>query len=128
MLDSDKFTEIYFIIDEFFKEFDKTISAHSLNEENAAKKRNRKFIMSDSEVMAILVLFHAMGFKNLKHFYLFYIGKHLRKEFQNLVSYNRFVELQKRTVVPMALFLKTCCLGQCTGISIHSTPFSSSPY
>ena len=79
--------------------------------------------MSDSEVMTILVLFHAMGFKNLKHFYLFYIGKHLNCEFPNLVSYNRFVELQKRTVVPMALFLKTCCLGQCTGISIiDSTP------
>jgi len=79
--------------------------------------------MSDSEVMTILVLFHAMGFKNLKHFYLYYIRKYFKKEFPNLVSYNRFVELQKRAVVPMALFLKTCCLGQCTGISIiDSTP------
>ena len=73
--------------------------------------------------MIVLVLFHAMGFKNLKHFYLFYIRKHLKKEFPNLMSYNRFIELQKRTVVPMALFLKTCCLGQCTEISIiDSTP------
>ncbi len=111
MLEAGKITEIYFIIDEFSKEFDKTIAAHSLNAKDALKKRNRKFIMSDSEVMTILVLFHAMGFKNLKHFYLFYIGKHLNAEFPNLVSYNRFVELQKKTVVPMALFLKTCCLG-----------------
>lgn len=123
MLDANKITEIYFIIDEFNKEFDKTISSHSLNEETASKKRNRKFAMSNSEVMTVLVLFHAMGYKNLKHFYLFYLGKHLKNEFPNLVSYNRFVELQKRAVVPMALFLKTCCLGQCTGISIiDSTP------
>jgi hypothetical protein len=123
MLDANKITEIYFLIDEFCKEFDKTISAHSLKEKEAPKKRNRKFSMSDSEVITILVLFHAMGFKNLKHFYLFYVGKHLNNEFPNLVSYNRFVELQKRTAVPMALFLKTCCLGQCTGISIiDSTP------
>lgn len=84
MLDAGKITEIYFIIDEFSKEFDKTIAAHSLNAKDALKKRNRKFIMSDSEVMTILVLFHAMGFKNLKHFYLFYIGKHLNAEFQTL--------------------------------------------
>lgn len=123
MLSEDKIIKIYFIIDEFNKEFNKTISAHSLKEKDTPKKRNRKFLMSDSEVMTILVLFHAMGYKNLKHFYLFYIGKHLKNEFANLVSYNRFVELQKRTVVPMALFLKTCCLGQCTGISIiDSTP------
>lgn len=126
MLSNTKITEIYFIIDEFSKEFDKTITAHSLNEKDSPKKRNRKFTMTDSEVMTILVLFHAMGYKNLKHFYSFYIGKHLKKEFPNLVSYNRFVELQKKAVVPMALFLKTCCLGQCTGISIiDSTPLRS---
>ena len=34
-----------------------------------------------------------------------------------------FVELQQKSVMPMAIFLKTCCLGQCTGISfIDSTP------
>jgi len=79
MLSNDKITEIYFIIDEFSKKFDKTITAHSLNEKEVQKKRNRKFMMTNSEVMAILVLFHAMGYKNLKHFYLFYIGKHLKK-------------------------------------------------
>ncbi|WP_255406101.1 hypothetical protein [Flavobacterium sp. LM4] len=60
MLDANKITEIYFLIDEFCKEFDKTIAAHSLKEKEAPKKRNRKFIMSDSEVITILVLFHTM--------------------------------------------------------------------
>jgi hypothetical protein len=123
MLSKDKITEIFFIIDEFNKEFDKTIAAHSLKENSALKQRNRKFTLSNSEVMTILVLFHAMGYKNLKHFYQSHVAEHLKKEFPNLVSYNRFTELQKKVVVPMGLFLKTCCLGDCTGISIiDSTP------
>ena len=69
MLTSDKITEIYYIIDEFFKNFDKVISDHSLNQQNALKQRNRKFTLTDSEVMTILVLFHYGQFKNLKHFY-----------------------------------------------------------
>ena len=74
--------------------------------------------MSNSQVITIMVLFQTMGYKNLKHFYLFYVAKHLKKEFPNHVSYNSFVELQISVVVPMALFLKTCCLGEWTGISI----------
>jgi hypothetical protein len=52
--------------------------------------------------------------------------KTTKNEFPNLVSGKRFVTLQKKTVVPMAIFLKTCCLGQCTGISIFdSTPLKA---
>jgi hypothetical protein len=48
---------------------------------------------------------------------------HLQKEFPQTVSYNRFVELQQKAVMPMAIFLKTFCLGACTGVSfIDSTP------
>ncbi len=51
--------------------------------------------MSESEVMTILLLFHlSAAFKNLKAFYVFYIQKHMGKEFPRTVSYNRFVELQ----------------------------------
>lgn len=60
--------------------------------------------------------------RNLKHFYLFYVCQHMTEEFPNLVSYNRFVELQQRVALPLVLFLKTCRLGTCSGISfIDST-------
>lgn len=50
-------------------------------------------------------------------------AKHLKNEFPETGSYNRFVELQKKSAVPMGVFLKTCCLGSCTGISfIDSSP------
>jgi hypothetical protein len=53
---------------------------------------------------------------------LFYVCRHLQAEFPNLVSCNRFVELQQSVVLPLALFLKTCRMGRCTGISfIDST-------
>ncbi|SKC23767.1 Transposase DDE domain-containing protein [Alkalitalea saponilacus] len=79
--------------------------------------------MSQSEVITIMILFHYGAFKNMKHFYEHYVKEHLTREFPNTVSYNRFVELMQAAVLPMTLFLKTCCLGSCTGISfIDSTP------
>jgi hypothetical protein len=46
----------------------------------------------------------------------------LKEEFSCLVSYIRFVELQQKTVLSLVLFLKTCYMGNCTGISfIDST-------
>jgi hypothetical protein len=73
--------------------------------------------------MTILIAFHLSGFRNLKHYYLYHICKHLRQEFPRIVSYNRFVQLQHKVIMPLAIFLRTKALGQCTAISfIDSTP------
>ncbi len=117
-LSKDEITEIFVLTDEFCKEFNKTITKHSIG--NAPKKKPK---MSQSEVITIMVLFHFGAFKNFKHFYLYYVQEHLNQEFPSTVSYNRFVELLQISALPMTLFLKTCCLGSCTGISfIDSTP------
>jgi len=87
IISSHKVTEIYFIIDEFFKEFDNLIRDYSPPEANTGK-RNRKFTMSQSEVMTILILFHSGAFENLKIFYVFYVQKHMLKDFPNTVSCN----------------------------------------
>ena len=48
---------------------------------------------------------------------------HWKEYFPQTVSYNRFVELQQKALLPMTAFLQLCCLGKCTGISyIDSTP------
>lgn len=45
------------------------------------------------------------------------------KDFSKTVSYNRFVELSQTVIMPLTMFLKTCCSGSCTGISfVDSTP------
>lgn len=110
MIPDHKITEIYFIIDEFFLKFDKIIQEHSLQDART-KKRNRKFTMSGSEVMTILILFHSASLKNLKSFYTFYVQKHMQKDFPQTVSYNRFVELQRKVCVPLAVFVKMMYLG-----------------
>ena len=123
MLSSHKVTEIFFIIDEFDKNFEKIVSDHSLVQNTDLKQRNRKSTLSDSEVMTILILFHSGHYRDLKHYYINHVKKHMKSEFPQTVSYNRFVELQKKVVVKLAIFLKMFCLGKCTGISyIDSTP------
>ena len=123
MLSSHKVTEIFFIIDEFDKNFEKIVSDHSLVQNTDLKQRNRKSTLSDSEVMTILILFHSGHYRDLKHYYINHIKKHMKDEFPQTVSYNRFIELQKKVVVKLAIFLKMFCLGKCIGISyIDSTP------
>lgn len=115
---SDKVTEIFYLADEFCQEFSKTISKYLIG--NKPKKKPR---MRDSEVITILVLFHLGCFRNFKHFYKFYVQEHLKSDFPDTVSYNRFLELSQKVCMPMTLFLKTCYLGQSTGISfVDSTP------
>lgn len=87
------------------------IRDYSLHDANT-RKRNRKFTMSQSEVMTIQVLLHRGAFKNLKSFYVFYVQKHMQEDFANTVSYNRFVELQRKVSVPLAIFVKMMCLGK----------------
>jgi hypothetical protein len=121
MISTNKITEIFCSIDDFCIVFEPALQKRLLS--TGKKTRNRAFTMSVSEVVTITVLFHLSGIRTFKHFYLFYVQKHLKKEFPNTVSYNRFVELMQANILPLTLYMKTCCLGQCTGISfIDSTP------
>ena len=113
-----KITEIFCIVDEFCKEYDQVVDKHLLG--NPAK---RPLVMSKSEIITIMITFQLSGFRTFKHFYLYYLQKHMQKEFPKTVSYNRFTELMQQNLMPLTLFLKTCCLGKCSGISfIDSTP------
>lgn len=118
MFSDDKITELFCIIDEFCNEYDQIVNKHLLG-----RLFLRQSKMSKSEVMTITILFHLSGFRTFKHFYIFYVQKHMKTDFPSTVSYNRFTELMQHNIMPLSLFLKTCCLGKCTGISfIDSTP------
>ena len=121
MLSADKVSEIFCIADDFCQEFDREIEKMSLPLDGK-KHRRRKGQMSDSEIMTILICFHFNTYRNFKHYYLSYVKGYLKDAFPNAVSYNRFVELESRVAVQMALFLELFCFGECTGISfIDST-------
>ena len=109
--------EIFCILDEFCKYFTPELKKHTLDT-CGKRRRNRQCLMSDSEVMTILVLFHILRHRDLKSFYLGYVCNHMRKEFPHRLSYNRFVERQAKVGLHLLLFLQTCALGKCTG-NIH---------
>jgi hypothetical protein len=127
MISDSKIIEIFCKIDDFMLEYDIAVAQAGISTNETHKRRNRKFTMSESEVMTIMILFHLKSYRNLKHFYANHICKHMQDFFPKCVSYNRFVELQKRVVQPLAVYLKMRGLGKCTGISfIDSTPLKVS--
>lgn len=83
--------EIFYLADEFCKEFELIIRGHLIEKESGLKRRNKPSILSNAEVITILIAFHLGGFRNIKHFYINYVQKHLTNEFSQTVSYNRFV-------------------------------------
>lgn len=119
MVNFDKITEIFCLVDEFCQQFFPFLEKNSIGN----KSKRRPPMMSPSEIISIMILFHLSGFRCFKHFYIFYIQKHMQAEFPKTVSYNRFTELMQSNILPLTMFLKTCCMGNCTGISfVDSTP------
>src|SRR5574344_90196 len=116
MFTEDKVTEIFFMADEFCGFFDSRMEKYALRDH---KKRiyHRESTMSKSEIMVIIILFHNSGYRCMKHFYVEQVCRHMRHLFHKVVSYNRFVELQRDVAIPLALFIKKVLLGKCTGIS-----------
>jgi hypothetical protein len=117
MLTKDKITEIFCIADDFCKEFDMEIKKHRIEAHNGKRRRNRSCTMSDSEIITVMLCFHFGSFRNFKHYYLHYVGEHLKSEFPDQLSYNRFIQLEHRVMIPLMLFLKLICFGECTGIT-----------
>ena len=79
--------------------------------------------MSLSDIMTILIMYHLSGYKTFKWYYTKYVMVHQRKDFPDLVSYNRFVEIMKFALVPLILYTIKARFGKCSGISfVDSTP------
>jgi hypothetical protein len=118
MINFDKITDIFCTVDEFCTEFEIFTQPFLLG--NPPKKKPK---MTNSEVITIMILFQLSGFRTFKHFYIYYVQKHMQNEFPKTVSYNRFVELMQSNLMSLTMFAKTCSLGSCTGISfVDSTP------
>ena len=105
---------IFCEIDDFCRQFEPIFNQQLLAD--GTRKRIKPSKMSRAEVMTILVLFHKSGFRDLKRFYTKMVCKHWHKDFRNLLSYNRFVELQRDSLVLLGAFMQTR-LGKCSGVS-----------
>jgi len=80
------------------------------------RQRDRAARLCLSEVMTIIVLFHASSYRNFKAYYTEHVMKHYAGAFPRLVSYQRFVELMPSAIVPLCGYLQTR-KGRCSGIS-----------
>ena len=118
MFTKDKIIEIYCKIDDFCKEFSKEIQkVKKISSSDDKKHRNRALQMSDSEILTILICFHLGSHRTFKHYYQQVVQTNWQDLFPTTLSYNRFVEIQSRYFVVLALYLKFKGLGKCTGIS-----------
>lgn len=113
-------TQLFCDVDDFCKDFIPTWEKTLL--ENGKKRRPKNRSMSDSEIITITIYYQLIGFRTFKWFYTNYLRKHLRSEFPNILSYNRFIELQSEILYPLTCFMQTRC-GQSKGIAfIDATP------
>ena len=117
MITNDKIIEIFCATDEFSKKYEEEIENMPLLSSDGKTRRRRAASMSDSEIMTILIMFHFGTFDNFKHYYLHFIKLHLKSDFPDAVSYNRFVELESRVFFKLMFFLNLHSFGRCTGIT-----------
>lgn len=82
--------------------------------------RSRTSRLTESEIVTILLCYQRSGFRNFKRYYE-HLSKYHRAYFPDLVSYNRFLEIQGKALILLSGFLGSK-RGKCTGISfIDST-------
>ena len=94
---------MYVEIDDFVIANRQTIQ--QLNRELGIVKNNYPTTLSLSEMMTIIIHFQRSGYRTFKTYYTEYVTKRLRDCFPRLVSYQRFVELKPRTLMPLLMFL-----------------------
>lgn len=115
------YTALFCLSDDFLKHFqdwfEKSLLAFG------TKKRNRATKLHVSEIVTILISYAESGFRCFKDYYA-YVSFYHRKEFPNLVSYDRFVALIKRSFPIIVMFFATL-RGDITDILFaDSTPYS----
>jgi IS5 family transposase len=107
--------ELFCDVDDFCQDFLPIWDQHLLA--SGEKKRQRSRSLTISEIMTILIAFHQSHYRTFKAYYCEQVLRYWRSEFPGLVSYHRFVEYTPSALVPLIVYLRTCCLGLCSGIS-----------
>src|SRR5512135_1020552 len=111
--------ELFCSVDDFWQQFAPNWHHDLLTSGQRGRLRSTR--MYPSEMMTIVILFQQSHYRTFKAYYTEYVQPHLYREFPTLLSYQRFVELMPRLLVPLVASLHTR-LGRCTGMSfIDST-------
>ena len=111
----DSLLELFCDVDDFCQSFVPKWQKQLVSDGEIQRQRKRS--LSLSEVMTILIHFHQSHYRDFKAYYTCYVLERLRSEFPGLVSYTRFVEFVPSALIPLCVYLRSSCLGVCTGIS-----------
>jgi hypothetical protein len=113
-------TTIFYDVDNFCKDFSDYLDKNAITDDSLIQLRKEKSSMPLCDIMTILIYFHRSGYRTFKKYY---IDCHeLKGAFKCMLSYNRFVELERQALAPLTLFMKLSGKDKCTGISyIDST-------
>ena len=115
-------TSMFCDLDDFCKGFEPRLEEHLLKTGQTKPRRQPRLALS--EIMTIIVFFHRSRYRDFKSYYTGFVLKHLRGCFPKAVSYNRFVELMPRALVPLCAYLAQR-KGRTTGIAfIDSCPLA----
>ncbi len=107
-------TELFCKVDDFLKEFIPEYEKRLLADGNIKPSVSS---VNLSEIVSIMVNFHFERYRDFKTYYTRHVRNVLKWAFPKLVSYNRFVELEKTAIIPLLCFLNSV-LGKETGIYI----------
>lgn len=110
----DRIVDIFVEIDDFCKDFYPQWMQYLIST-GAKNPRGSKPLLSDSEIITIIILFHSSNFQHFKNFYQGLLMPLLSNYFPNLPSYGRFIELMPRVLVPLTYYLNSK-MGKKTGI------------
>lgn len=99
-------TALYCCLDDFVQIYTGWERHHLIGD---GRTRYREGKLSLSEMLLIMILFHMDCFRNFKAFYTYGIEQKHRHLFKELPSYERFVSLQKRLLVPLSMLLIMLC-------------------
>jgi len=115
-------TAIFCDVDDFVKAFEAYCQTHLLPGDTDSKGFFPKSSIALSEIMTICILFHLSNYRTFKWYYKNHVCMNMRSYFPHLVSYNRFVELMKISLLPLTVYMMKYRVGKRSGISfIDST-------
>lgn len=106
--------EKFCAVDDYCQEYEKQQAGERIGK--ARKRPGPQGRLGASEIITIVLHFHESGYRTFKGYYQQHVQVYLRSEFPGLVSYNRFVELMPRVILPLFGFLLRQ-MGRCTGIA-----------
>ncbi len=107
MITDDKIIKIFCDVDDSCKEFVRMRVGRPQLAAPGTRRGSRTPSLSEREIITIALLFHFGTYRNFKEYYLNFIRGEKHGFFPAAVSYNRFLELLPRVLVPLARFLGT---------------------